>query len=115
MTTREPYQGQRIGNLRETVILEEYTTDGDDGFGNPIEAWVPHPPVRARVEPLKGDERVIAGGLASPYDVLVHIRFRDDVQTTWRVVHRGQTLNITAIRNLDERRRFLTLDCTGGA
>lgn len=115
MTTRQPYRGQHPWNLRERVILEEYTTDGDDGFGNPIEVWVPHEPVAARVEPLKGEEKVIAGGLANPFDVLVHIRYRPDVAATWRVVHDGQTLNIVSLRNLDERKRFLTLECRGGA
>lgn len=96
-------------------MLQEYSTDGTDEFGNPIETWIDHAPIAARVEPLKGEERVIAGGIASPFDVLVHIRYRADVNTTWRLVYKGTTFNITALRNLDERGRFLTMDCTGGA
>lgn len=114
MTSREPYRAQRIGNLREHVVLQSVTYE-DDGYGGQIPTWHDHGPIAARVEPLKGEERIIAGRLASPYDVAVHIRYRDDVRTDWRVVYRGETLEITSLRNLDERKRFLTLECTGGA
>ncbi|MCT8992048.1 phage head closure protein [Chelativorans sp. SCAU2101] len=114
MTSREPYRAQRIGNLREHVTLLERVEESD-GQGGTTVTWHEIGPIAARVEPLKGEERVIAGRLASPYDVAVHIRYRDDVRTGWRLVYRGETLDITSLRNLDERKRFLTIDCTGGA
>lgn len=112
MTTREPYRPQRIGNLRETVTLQENREVGSDGFGGTIYELVDVATVAARIEPLKGDEQVIAGGIAAVSDVLVHIRHRSDVDETWRVKDGTTSYNITAVRNLDERRRYLTLDCT---
>lgn len=114
MTSREPYRPQRIGNLRERVVLVKLVPGEPDWSGHPGEpTWEPQPPVHARVEPLKGQEREIAGGLAAVASVQVHIRHRDDVDATWRLEHKGISYNIRAIRNLDERGRFLCLDCEG--
>ena len=111
MTSREPYRGQRIGNMRERITLQrlERTPDGGGGFE---ETFVDVTTVWARVEPVKADEQFIAGGIQSITDVLVHIRHRDDVVPTWRLEWQGRQFNITGIRNLDERGRFLVLDCT---
>lgn len=114
MTSREPYRPQRIGNLRERVQLVKFVPGEPDWSGHPGDpTWEPQPAIWARVEPLKGDERVIGGGLSAVASVLVHIRYRDDVAPTWRLMHRGREYNIRAIRNLDERGRFISLDCEG--
>lgn len=114
MTSREPWRGQRIGNLREFVTLEEYDASGDDGYGNPVVVWIPHGPLHARVEPVKGVETIIAGGLAAVDTILVHIRHRSDVTPAWRLTYAGNTYNVRSVRNLDERKRFTTLECEGG-
>lgn len=111
MTTREPYRAQRIGNMRERVTLQEATTT-TDGFGGTIETWQDVAEVWARVEPVKSTEAIVAGGIANIDDVLVHIRHRDDVAPTWRLVWQGGTYSITGVRNLDERKRTLTIDAT---
>lgn len=114
MTSLEPYRPQRIGNLRERVVLVKLVPGEPDWSGHPGEpTWEPQAAIWARVEPLKGQERMIGGGLAAVAWVQVHIRHRSDVETTWRLTHRGITYNIRAIRNLDERGRFLSLDCEG--
>ena len=111
MTSREPYRPQRIGNLRERVTLlhEETTPDGHGGFET---EYVEIGTVWARVEPVKDGEQFIAGGIQNITDVLVHIRRRDDLDTTSRLTWEGRTFNIKGIRNLDERGRFLALDCS---
>ena len=111
MTSREPFQAQRIGNMRERVTLQQATTT-TDAFGGTIETFTDVGEVWARVEPVKSTERVVAGGVASIDDVLVHIRHRDDVAPTWRLVWKGSTYSIRGARNLDERKRTLTLDAT---
>lgn len=110
MTSRDPYRAQRVGNLRERVLLQSVTYT-DDGYGGSVPEWHDLAEVWARVEPVKSDERVIAGGIANVNDVLVHIRHRDDLDTTGRVTWAGRDYNIKGIRNLDERRQYLTLDC----
>lgn len=114
MTTREPYRAQRVGNLRERVTLMEWRS-GRDEWNNPIEGWFDVETVYARVEPLKGQERLIANEIVASYDVLVHIRAYPGMSTTWRVKHEGRELEIRAIQNLDERGRYLTLECAGTA
>ena len=111
MTTREPYRGQRIGNMRDRVKLQRVELV-DDGFGM-SETLVDVATVWARVEPLKGQERLVAGSVTQTHNLNVHIRHRADVEADWRVVWKGTTYAITARRNLDERGRFLTLDVAG--
>lgn len=116
MTSREPYRPQRIGNLRERVVLEKYVPGEVDWSGHPADpTWEPQPAVHARVEPVKGTERLIAGGLAAVDTILVHIRHRSDVTPVWRLTYAGRSFNIRSLRNLDERDRFLTLECEGRA
>lgn len=110
MTTREPYRAQRIGNLRERVTIQRYTTV-DDGYGNQIRTWADLATVFARVEPLKGEERAIAGGMGNPYSVTIHIRHRDVSPGMNRIMFKGKEHRIQYVRNLDERGRFLALDC----
>lgn len=111
MTTRNPYQGQRVGNLRERVMLQQSTTTTDD-YGGVVYEWSDVAEVWARVEPVKSAEEFIAGGVQTVTDVLVHIRYRPDLTPEWRLIWKGQTYNIKGARNLDERSRFLALDCT---
>lgn len=111
MTTREPYRGQRIGNMRDRVTLQSVELV-DDGFST-IETYVDVATVWARVEPLKGQERLVAGSVTQTHHLHVHIRNRADLQANWRVVWKGTTYTITGRRNLDERGRFLTLDVAG--
>lgn len=102
---------QRIGDLRERVTLQYYTETRDE-YGGISQAWADVDQIRARVEPIKAGEQVIAGGIQAVTDVLVHIRYREDVAPDWRLIWKGQTFNIKGVRNLDERNRFLALDCT---
>lgn len=110
--TTAPSRPQRIGNLRERVTLVREERGEPDGFGGYSYEYVDVATIWARVEPVKADEQFIAGGIQSITDVLVHIRHRDDVEPTWRLNWQGKQFNITGIRNLDERGRFLVLDCT---
>lgn len=114
MTSREPWQGQRIGNLREQIVLQHFTTITNE-YNEQIQVWQDIATVYARVEPVKGGEGIGAGQLQAYDEHHVHIRHRSDVGPTWRVQHRGRTLEILSVLNLDERRRFLTLECRGVA
>jgi SPP1 family predicted phage head-tail adaptor len=110
--SRYPQRPQLVGNLRELVTLQ-YATTVPDGFGNHIETWHDVGPIYARVEPLGGEERIQASGLTAPYNVRVHIRYRQGITPEWRLVYKGETFQIRAVSNYDERRQFLTLDCEG--
>jgi SPP1 family predicted phage head-tail adaptor len=101
----------RIGDMRERITLRGRQLV-DDGFGQ-VETFVDVATIWARVEPVKASEQVIGGGVQSINDVLVHIRHRDDIEPTWRIVWKGNEYGISGLRNLDERGQFLTIDATG--
>lgn len=107
MTSRRPYRPQAIGNLRERITLQRIEWV-DDGYGT-IEAPVDVATVFARIEPVKSQDEFIAGGIRATEAVNVHIRHRDDINTTWRFRWKDRTYHIDGIRNLDERRQYLTL------
>lgn len=111
MTSREPYRAQRIGNLRERIVLVEPGEETTHpGTGLPVPGVpIPHP-VWGRVEPLKGDERIAAGQITAYHEIVFHIRHRTDLTAEWQVEWDGRTYNVTGWRNLDERRRFLAIE-----
>lgn len=129
MTTLRPYLPQPIGNLRHRVWLQERVLVRNS-FNELIETWQNHARVWARIEPLKGFERMAAGGIQDASQAIIHIRYRDGINPAdWRIIE-GETEeqgdpaedvpapgaivhNITGTRQLDERRAYLALDVTG--
>jgi SPP1 family predicted phage head-tail adaptor len=108
--TLNPYPGERIGNLRERVELQKRTVELDE-FGGEEITWVPLATVWARVEPLKGTERFAAQQVIATLAYRVHIRYRGDLGPLDRVIWNEQQLDVQAVINPDERRRYEVLDC----
>jgi SPP1 family predicted phage head-tail adaptor len=113
-----PYRGQRIGNLRESVWLQEPVQVGTTESNEPIYEWENRARVHARIEPEKGRERWVETANQRVSDQLyrVYIRYSAAPRVTWRVVweqapDRHLVLEVLAISNEDERKRFLKLDC----
>lgn len=113
-----PDRAPRIGDLRERVTLQEHVKIGTDKMNAAIYDWQDRGRVAARVEPEKGGERFLEKGGIRISDAMlrVSIRYRADVSVEWRLLwERGpndrRVLDIRAIANADERRRFLQLDC----
>lgn len=110
MTTPNPYRPQRIGNLRDRVVLQKRVVTYS-GSGEPIITHNTLATVFARVEPLKGEEKAAMAQIVAKQRFNVHVRWRNDLTVLDRVVWSGMDLDITATGNPDERRRFLQLDC----
>ena len=108
MTSRKPYRPQDIGNLRERIELQRVEIIEDD-MGGSIEEWLTQATVFARIEPIKSSDEIIGSGIRATEAILAHIRHDDRVATDWRILWRGKTYLIDGIRNLDERRKYLTL------
>ena len=129
MTTLRPYLPQPIGNLRHRVWLQKREVVTGP-FNEQIQVWRNHARVWARIEPLKGFERMAAGGIQDASQAIIHIRYRDGINAAdWRIIE-GETEqqgdpaedvpapgaivhNITGTRQLDERCAYLALDVTG--
>ncbi len=107
---------ERIGRLRERVTVQRAARDADAG-GGAVVTWTPlahAPTVWARIEPLSGAEALQAMKLQARVTHRVTLRWRDDVTAAMRLVCGARTLNIRAVTNPDERRRYLELLCEEG-
>ncbi|MDP2121737.1 MAG: phage head closure protein [Hoeflea sp.] len=82
-----------------------------DGQGGMTEGWVPVASLWGRIEPLGARPDEIAGAAIAMIAHRVTIRHREDVRHAMRFVHRGRNLVIRAVRDPDERRRYLVCDC----
>lgn len=111
MTSREPWKGQRIGNLRERITFNIPGEQiGTSPLGTPIYSDPEEREVAARCEPIKGDELFAAGQVQAFHEIHFHVRHMADIKATWGIEWQGRAYNILSWRNLDERRRFLSIE-----
>ncbi|MDJ1464942.1 phage head closure protein [Nitratireductor sp. GZWM139] len=123
MTAKKAQRASAIGELNRRVTLQEPRSISD-GQGGEEDGWVNVATVWARIEDLRGLERVEAARLASIVTSHIHIRYRSDVDSSWRIVW-GSTTNvdgedipdpdaavyrIVALMQPDERKRFLQIE-----
>ena len=102
---------RRTGALRHRLRLEAPARiEGEGGTASINWSLVTH--VWAALFPLSGREVVARDGL---HGVLTHeitLRYRAGVQPSMRFVGTGgRAFEIRAVRDLDERRRWLVCDC----
>lgn len=109
----EPWKGQRIGNLRDRITLQTWIEGGRDEFNNPLPPQLVETTIWARAEPIKGDEVLRASEINAYHEIVFHVRWRDDVSVQDSIGWRGATYNVRSTRNVDERRRYLAIECTG--
>ena len=99
-----------IGALRHRVVLESQTRTPDGG-GGAVLAWQPVAELWAAVRPLAGREIVTGEAISSRVTHAVTIRHRDSIGPTMRFRLDDRILAITAVLDVDERRRFLECHC----
>lgn len=90
-------------------IAVERPVETPDGSGGATLDWQPLATLWAAIEPLGAAESTDADRLATRITHRVTIRFRADVEGGMRLIHRGRSLRIAALRDPDETRRFLEL------
>lgn len=102
------------GALDQRLTLQQRVA-GANALGEASGAWVDVATVWGSAQPLRSRELFAAGQAQSITDVRFAIRWRADVQSTWRVVWRGEPHDIVgAPIDVDGRRRTLELMCTTG-
>ena len=96
------------GDLRTKGILESPDRVPDDcgGFTN---GWNTVATVRGKYEEKSGSEKNHHGRWAAVAQVKFTIRYRSDIDETWRVIVAGKAYNIRHIRNLEQRNRWLEI------
>jgi SPP1 family predicted phage head-tail adaptor len=72
-----------------------------DGMGSTVETWAAAAgsPKWAKVEPLRGLERIEAGQLDQVAEVKFQIRRWADLTAAHRIVHQGKTWSITSVED----------------
>ncbi|ROO30431.1 head-tail adaptor protein [Salinisphaera orenii MK-B5] len=100
------------GQLRHKVTLQAQQETRSE-YGEIIVDWVTLARVWAHVAPQSGREYFAAQQVQSEVSTRVTIRYRDDVNATMRLQHRGQTYRIEAVMADDgSGRDHLTLMCS---
>lgn len=108
------------GELRERIRFERRVKAGDDGYGNVTYEWQAITAAQpANLSPQSGDEPVTADLLRAQQTFTVTVRYSKQtacVMTNDRAVNvrSGDTYDLIAIANPDERRRFITMTAVRG-
>lgn len=105
----------KAGDLDQRVTVERKTAGAVDDWGQPIpDAWTPLGTVWAAVEPLAGREYIAAQAAQSEVTARIRIRWRPDVDSQVRVVHRGKQYDVQAVIEPRSERRELILMAKAG-
>ncbi|WP_250532432.1 phage head closure protein [Caballeronia sp. ATUFL_F1_KS39] len=112
--------GMAAGPLRHRVQLQAPVVQIDDETGEPvITDWTDKGSVWAAVEPVSGREWLLSAEFREGVTTRIRIRWRDDIDSTWRVIHTrtsGETVyNIDAVLPRYEGMSELHLMCSSGA
>ena len=103
-----------IGQMNHQIVLQRDDGTSRTSLGGRANSWTSVATVWGRVAPLKGDERLAAGQLEETVTHRVHIRYYSGLTAKWRLLWGSTPLQIKAIINPDERRRFMIIDCVEG-
>lgn len=98
-----------IGKMRERIVIQTVPTVVG-AIGNVAAATpVTFATVWAQVKPVRASEDVVAERLSATAVFQIIVRYLPGLSPAMRILWDGRVLNIDSIRNLDERRRFLTI------
>ncbi len=103
----------RPGEMDQRVDLqaEERTPDGQGGF---TAAWVSQGSAWAHVRPLRGSEREHGDRIQAEGGYMVVIRYRADINETWRIVWNGRNMNIRFLQDEGPRALYLPMEVERG-
>lgn len=103
------------GQLNQQIQLQERAV-GDNALGEASGGWVNRgQPIWAAVAPLRGAERLAAGGLQQTLDVIAIIRHRPGISASLRFLWRGEPYDILAAVPVDGGLEWIELSAVTGA
>lgn len=102
------------GKLRHRVTIQKQvqsrTPEGDVKI-----AWVNHAEVWAEVAPVSVREFIAGQSQQSQVTARIVVRYRDDLDATMRILHRGRIYNPQGwLPDPDSGLEYLTAPCTEG-
>jgi len=102
------------GKLDQRVTLFSRGTPTLDAAGQDTITWVNEGTVWAQRITLRSAEAVAAAQISDDVVVELHIRYRADVRTTWRLEWNGQGYDITSVEPYGGRKDRTRLLCRLG-
>lgn len=103
----------RAGRLRHSVTIENYS-ESRDAYGEPDKSWATYATTWAAIEPLRGDELMVAQQRDPAIKVRIVCRYVAGVTAAMRVKFGSRYFAIKSVMNRDERDRELELECEEG-
>ncbi len=92
----------RAGQLRHRLTLQSLSRV-QDAYGEAVETWTDYATVWGSLSPGRGREFQHAHQIHAEIEYEAHIRYRDDVKPTDRVIADGRTFEVVSIRDFDLR------------
>lgn len=86
---------QRSGELRDRVTIQLKETTYDEN-NHPTETWAEFKKLWSKLSYSSAKDLVTAQAAGSQVVARLKLRWRDDITTEMRVLHRGQTFAITS-------------------
>ena len=100
----------KAGDLKHPVTLQRPARAVNEK-GRPITTWEEVAKVYAAKADVSGREFYQAQAYHAEDVVTFTIRWRDDIQATWRLIHAGTPYNILEVNHLGYMRDFIRLKC----
>lgn len=94
----------RAGDMDRRITILRYELAGDDGWGNPVETYVPTEEVWAEAKQESGREFFAAASIQAERKVVFRLRWIDpEVRVYDRVLYAGREHNIHEVRELGRK------------
>lgn len=103
----------QVGELSHRLTLQ-FEERSEDGYGGHIPVWNDVGQVWASVQPISGQEALVARQLQDTVTHKVRMRWRPNVRAAMRLKWGARIFNIREVRNIDERNTWLELRCEEG-
>ncbi len=105
----------RSGEFKHRITLQRENEQDDGHGGQALEPWTDVATVMASIEPISGNEALVARQLQDTVTHKVLMRWRPGVTAKLRIKFGTRLFEILEVRNWDERNRLLELRCVEGA
>ncbi|QDP49539.1 MAG: putative head completion protein [Prokaryotic dsDNA virus sp.] len=104
---------QNIGKLKFLVELQSATTTSD-GAGGVTEAYSKIADIWCDIQPISAIEEYRQGKLKEKVTHKLIMRYRSDINTSYKIVYGSREFNIRGILDLGNRNRFLEVKVEEG-
>lgn len=107
------------GQLRHSITIQKRSATKDD-YGQAINTWSTVATTRANIRPVGGREAVAGMEQRATLTHTVAVRYQAALvppleASTWRVLFGSRVLNVINSRNLEEKNRWIVLECDEGS